>query len=312
MKKAIIECVINISEGREELKLTRIVDIFQTAENVTLVHQDIGYDANRTVFTLLGEVEAIFFVLEQLINYAQTAFDIRKHEGTHPRIGILDVIPFIPIKGITKETLEKRVKSFFEHVGTNHNLPILYYGSLSKRDNQKNLNQLRRKKIDQTLGHSLLADCGPQVPHLSLGASCVTVRDFMLAFNINLNTQTLEAPKKLARHLIDLRSTQEGPLDLTQVKFLAWYVDEYKCCQISTNIYDIGAVTMKELYELVQEEARQFNLEICGSELIGMTLWRGITRDISNKEYALSILRLDSVRPFQEETQVLDYFIDLI
>lgn len=310
MKKAFIECVINISEGRDASKITQIARIFDSAKGVTLLHKDVGYDANRTVFTLLGEMEAIFIVLEKLIVFAKTAFDIRSHQGTHPRIGILDVIPFIPIAGIKKKTLEKRVKIFSNYISASYDLPILYYGSLSKRQNQKTLNQLRRKKLHQTLGKTLMADCGPQEPHLSLGASCVTVRDLMVAYNINLGTKDLVESTRLAKRLIDLRNSKHSVKDLSQVKFLAWYVEEYNCCQISTNIYDINAVTMLELYELVEEEARAFRLELCGSELIGLSPWRGVTRVIRDKEAALSKLGLDSVRPFHKKKQILEFFID--
>ncbi len=310
MEKGFIECVINISEGRDAHKLASIASIFDDADNVTLAHKDIGYDANRTVFTLLGETDNIFKVLEEVIAYAKCAFNIKNHQGTHPRIGVLDVIPFIPIRNISKEDLEKRVRLFCSKIGLDHDLPILYYGSLSTKANQKTLHQLRKKSLAQTLGKTLVSDCGPQIPHPELGASCVTVRDFMLAYNINLKTQDLVTSKALAQHLLELRRANQSPRDLSQVKFLAWHVEEYGCCQISTNVYDIEAITMLELYEIVEEEAKAYDIELSGSELIGMAPWYGITRDSQNRNDVLEKLKLNSVRPFRKEEQVIDYFLE--
>lgn len=312
MEKGLIECVINISEGRDAHKLACLASIINDADNVTLAHKDIGYDANRTVFTLLGETDYMFKVLEEVVAYAKCAFDIKNHQGTHPRIGILDVIPFIPIRNISKEDLEKRVRQFCSKIGLENDLPILYYGSLSTKANQKTLHHLRKKSLALTLGKTIVSDCGPQVPHPELGASCVSVRDFMLAYNINLKTQDLTTSKALAKHLIELRRVNQSLRDLSQVKFLAWHVEEYGCCQISTNIYDIKAITMLELYDIVEEEAKKYDIELSGSELIGMAPWYGITRDSQDRKEALEKLKLNSVRPFRKEEQVIDYFLEEI
>lgn len=310
MKKAFIECVINISEGRDTAKISQILDIFNSVNDVLVVHKDVGFDANRTVFTLLGEMESVFLAVDMAISYAVTSFEIASHEGTHPRIGILDVIPFIPIQGINQDELRESVKGFSTKIGKRYNLPILYYGSLSEREHQKTLHDLRRHSIEKTLGQSIISDCGPQKPHPTLGASCVTVREIMIAFNINLDTKDLALSKRLAQQLLLLRRTQETVQDISQVKFLAWYVDEYQCCQISTNIYDIEAITMLDVYELVEEQAEIFDIKLKGSELIGMAPWRAITKSVELRDNDVSKLGLDSVRPFHIKHQVLDFFLE--
>ena len=280
-----------------------------TEDQIMSMKQIMRERISRTVFTLLGELENVFRAIEDVIAFAKCAFDIRHHKGTHPRIGILDVIPFVPIKNINKGELMVQVRDFCSKVGSDHGLPILYYGDLSNQLRQKTLNQLRRKSLAETLGKTLTPDCGPHVSHATLGASCVTVRDFMLAYNINLKTKELLASKKLAQHLLELRRRGQTIIDLSQVKFLAWYVEEYGCCQISTNIYNIDDITMLELYDFVEVQAKAFNIELGGSELIGMAPWHGITREVQNRKSALEKLKLSSVRPFQKEKQVLDYFL---
>jgi len=311
LEKSYIECVINISEGRDISRLDQIVSIIHSSDDTILLHKDIGYDANRTVLTILGEVESVLSSIDKLIEYALLTFDIKKHEGSHPRVGILDVIPFIPVRNITKSQLIERISEYCTRIGKNYRLPILYYGALSHKAKQKTLHQLRKQSLEKTLGLNVISDCGPQAPHPKLGASCVTVRDFMVAYNINLHTSDLKLSKQLAKRLLYIRKNNgnETELDISSVKFLAWYIPAYNCCQISTNIYDISAVSMYELYVFVRAEAHKIGLNVDGSELIGMAPLRAITKEESEVNNALQTIRLDSVRPFNKDLQILDSFL---
>lgn len=309
-KYQIIEAVVNISEGQNQEFINALTAFINNIDNVAVVHVDVGFDANRTVLTLIGEVEAVFEGVEVIINYSTKQLDIDMHHGEHPRQGIVDVIPFIALEGITHEELLFLAKERLEEIGRSHSLPILYYGDLSQSGDIA-LFHLRKWNMKEDLGTTVYADVGPQVYHPTLGVSCATVRKLMTAYNMNLQSKDLAVAKKIARDLRALRQSkdQSQTLDTTEVRYLAWYMEDYDCCQISTNVYDVEAVSLSALYDHVAEVASRYDVQLQGSELIGLVSRKAIAKEGEALSEALEKLRLDSVRPFDLSSQILEEII---
>lgn len=303
----LIECVLNVSEGRSLATLDMMSECIISTDKITLLHKDVGIDANRTVFSFAGPPNHVLDCVDKLYEIALSQIDMQKHKGAHPRVGALDVIPFVPLKNISKEELRCMVISHATTWSQKYNVPICWYGYMSSTNSQNTLSYLRKggyenlqNRIDDD---DIIVDVGPPQIHPSLGLSCVTIRDFMIAYNINLDSKSISMAKEIAK---TLRSKRQKLNRIKDVKFLGWYMDEYNCCQISTNIYDIDAITMIELYKLVTEVAAKFGISTRGSELIGLAPLRAFSRESDNIETCMKALRLDSVRPFQEGQQILE------
>jgi len=305
-KHQIIEAVVNISEGQNMVFLDELKNIINDPGHVYLVHRDIGRDANRTVLTIIGKVESVFAATSRLISYCEKHLAIRSQSGEHPRLGIVDVIPFIALENISHKELLERANQKLAEIGEYHRLPILYYGDLDE-DNKRSLFHLRKWNLDKDLGQELKANAGPEVPHEKLGASCATVRRLMTAYNINLKTKDLEIAKKIAAELRRLRSDgQNSALDTKDVRYLGWFMAQYDCCQISTNIYDVDAVSLSGLYDYVQKIALLYEVDLNGSELIGLVSRRGISQPKESLESALAKICLGSVVEFERSERILE------
>ena len=303
----IVECVLNVSIGRNEAFKQYVKNAFTKPGKLYLLHYDMGHDTNRSVLTIFGNVEILLDQLSELVAFCQDTFNIEEHQGIHPRIGILDVIPFIAISNISEDELKVRIVQWCNLINEKFQLPFFFYGNMAVAKNRRSLHYFRFKGINylnERLDKGLTFDVGIKT-HSILGVSCVTVRDFMGAFNINLNTQDLFVARKLAARLRRLRDNGEI-LKLKDVKFLAWYISEYGCCQISTNIYDLKSITLFELYKIVSEHAKHYSLVLSGSELIGMIPSRGICPLEVDLDQALSLLKLNDVRPFSKESQIIE------
>jgi len=269
-----VECVVNISEGRDLDRIEDISDILSRKGKTLLLHRDIGDAANRTVFTIVGQLEGLFAVLEDLIVYARQYLDIKAHTGQHPRCGIIDVIPFIPFDQSEMESVTSQVRPWTQSIAEAYSLPICYYGGLHPYN--RPLSEIRKKarRMSDAEAPGDLVSYGPLRAHDKLGLCCVTVRDFMAAYNIDLSTTDLATAKSLARDLRELRKQQ---IEFSDVKFMAWHLDNYDTCQISTNIYDLRSVSLKKLFKTVSDTAQRYSIRAVGSELIGMIPRWGIT-----------------------------------
>lgn len=306
----IIEAVINVSEGRRPDIIHDIVHLINRPSAVQVVHTDIGYDVNRTVLTVIGKSELLFEAIDRLVAYAKTRLDISTQEGIHPRLGMIDVIPVVALQHMSHDELIDMSKEKFLNLAEKHDLPILYYGDLDQQEGRA-LFHLRKWNMDKALGSELMANAGPQRPHPRLGVSCATVRRLMTAFNINLATQDMELTRQIVSDLKVLRRDESSlaKLDTKDVRYLAWYMPKFKCCQVSTNIYDVEAVTMTALYDHVATIAEKYDVTLAGSELIGLAAEKAITSSGSIDE-AIARLGLDSVKPFDPDTMILDRILD--
>jgi len=302
----IIEAIVNVSEGRRPSIITDLIKVIDNPGHVKVIHADIGHDVNRTVLTIVGKVNAIFSSLDHLITFAKDRLDITMQEGEHPRLGMIDVIPFVALENIHHEELIEIAKDRLAVIADKHGLPMLYYGDLDVKEGRA-LFHLRKWEMKKDLGARVFADVGPQEPHDQLGVSCATVRPLMTAYNVNLATRDLSKARKIVSELKRLREDEASlaKLDTRDVRYLAWFMPKFDCCQVSTNIYDVDAVSMSELYDHVRSVAEKHGVSLGGSELIGLAAERAITtsEDLGD---ALSKLKLGSVKPFHQDSMILD------
>lgn len=278
---------------------------------------DRGYDVNRTVFTIIGIVDDLLLSIKKLISFSEMSFDIKNHVGIHPRIGIVDVIPFIPICNISSADLKIKVREYFKKLAVECRLPIFYYGQMATMPQHTTLAQLRRKRSKEDLAQdtsAMISDEGPKLFHPRLGASCVTVRDFMVAFNINLDEPDLSQAKDLAKALRNNRSTKKDidMIDLEDVRFIAWHMPSFAANQISMNLYNVVDVDLLSLYTYVEKVAASKNIKLTGAELIGITPQSAICKKEQNLDQAIKYMGLDSVKPFTKEEHILEFILPQI
>ena len=312
----IIECIPNLCEGKNPKVINEVRDLFKKYNDLSVLDVYIGYDTNRSVFTLVGRQSVIFPALKDLFLFASEHLSIEKAGGDHPHIGILDVIPFVPLRKGATDRLVEAVNQFSMDVATEFDIPVITYGYLDK-GLSLNLGPIRKGGVSRLEGKinskELIPDYGPRSIHPELGATLIGVRDFMAAFNINLLTKDIQKAKLIAKRLIAERNEgslgQEDGVSLDSLRVLAWYIPEYNFCQISTNIYDLNALKVDEVFRLVDTTSREFGVETCGSELIGMIPLRGLSRNRDTEKVILEI-GLDSLHPFIPEKRILEFRLD--
>jgi glutamate formiminotransferase/formiminotetrahydrofolate cyclodeaminase len=291
--KKLIECVPNFSEGRD-LNVTRqITDAIESVEGVSLLDVDPGASTNRTVVTFVGSPEAAVEAAFRAIRKAAELIDMRKHKGAHPRMGATDVCPFIPVSNVSWEEAIACANSLGKRVGEELNIPVYLYERAAKDKSRSNLSVIRAgeyegffEKIKQP---EWKPDFGPTVFNEKSGATVIGVRDFLVAYNVNLNTKSVRRANSVA---FDVREqgrvkTEDGTpsgktvLDrkgepvriagmLKHVKAIGWYVDEYGMAQVSMNLTNIEETPLHAAFDACDESASRRGLRVTGSEIVGM------------------------------------------
>ncbi len=263
----LIECVPNISEGRDEVKIKKILAELTSVKGVELLGYEMGQSANRTVVTFVAPKDIIGKAALTLIKKSIELIDMEQHTGVHPRIGCVDVCPFIPLKKTTLEDCIETAKNVAYTVGTDFGIPVYLYGAAASNLQKQELRILRKGGYEN-LAEKLIncpPDYGPKIlteKAKKSGALCIGARDFLLAYNINLNTKNLTLTKTIAK---ELRAKLPG------IKTLGWYIEEYGFCQISINIENYKKAPLYLVYEICKNIAEKFNIKVTGSELIGLT-----------------------------------------
>ena len=308
----LVECILNVSEGRDLAKIQGVSSLIEGVGGCRLLHRDIGWDAHRTVFTIIGNVEEVLEAVERIISYSLEHFDIRKHKGIHPCVGVTDVIPFVALQGITPKELSAIVSRYCKYISDVYGISIIAYGELSSNPSLMTLAHIRKggiKKLKKRLIEKEISiDYGPHQTHDSQGVSCITVRPIMIAFNINIKTQDISIARLIAK---DLRALRKTDIRLKDVRFLAWNMQEYGNCQISTNIYDVHAISMLGLMKLVTDVAGKYTIPLIGSEMIGMVPTYGLSHKEQTVEKSIELLGLDSIEIFRPEKRLLDLALGL-
>jgi glutamate formiminotransferase/formiminotetrahydrofolate cyclodeaminase len=282
MEKKIIECVPNFSEGRDHEIIKQITDVIESVEGVKLLDVDPGRDTNRTVVTIVGNPESVSEAAFLSVKKASEIIDMSKHHGEHPRMGATDVCPFVPVSGITMEETVLFARKVAERIGNELGIPVYCYENAAFREERRNLANCRsgeyeglKKKLSDPLWQP---DFGPAHFNERSGATAVGARDFLVAFNVNLNTTSSRRANAIA---YDVREKGRNitndngkiinvPGTLKSVKAIGWYIEEYGIAQISMNLTNISVTPVHIAFDEVCCKAEARGVRVTGSELIGL------------------------------------------
>ena len=264
----IVECVANFSEGKNKKTIDDIVGVVREASCIKFLDFSSDIDHNRSVITFSGSPENVERVAFSLVKTASKLIDMSKHKGEHPRIGSVDVLPFIPIKNITMEECVAIAKRVGEKIGSELGIPVYLYEDASSNEERKNLANIRRGQyegfFEKIKYPDWKPDFGPSNVNIKNGCIAVGARKPLIAFNINLGTGDIEIAKKIARKI---RQSNGG---LVHIKAIAIKLQERKAVQVSINITNHEITPVFEVFETVKSECVKYGVGIIGSELIGL------------------------------------------
>lgn len=264
----LIECVPNFSEGRDLDKVEKIIDCFRGKQGVKLLDYSSDEDYNRSVVTLVGEPEALKEVLLCAVGKAIELIDMNVHKGQHPRMGAVDVIPFIPVKNITIEEASDVAKDFAEAVAKKYDYPVYLYEKSASEEYRSNLSKVRKGEheglAEKMQDSKWKPDFGGDKPHPTAGAVAVGAREFLVAYNINLGTNNLEIAQKIGKKI---RHSSGG---MRFCKAMGIEIKERNMVQVSINMTNFAKTSLYSVFELVRVEARRYGVNVTGSEVIGM------------------------------------------
>lgn len=264
----IVECVPNFSEGRDLIKIDRIVAPFRARAGVKLLDYSNDEDHNRLVVTLVGEPEALRDAVIEAIGVAVELIDLNHHQGQHPRMGAVDVVPFIPIKNVTMDEAVSLSREVGEKVAGLYHLPVFLYEKSATAPHRENLAAVRKGEFEGMAEKIKLPewqpDFGPADRHPTAGTVAIGARMPLVAYNINLSTDNLEIATKIARNI---RHINGG---LRYVKAMGVELKERNITQVSISMTDYTRTALYRAFELVRIEARRYGVTIIGSEIVGL------------------------------------------
>jgi len=341
----LVECVPNFSEGRDRGVIDRITASIETVDGATLLDVDPGADTNRTVVTFVAEPEAAVEAAFRAIRTAAELIDMRKHQGAHARMGATDVCPFVPVAGVSMDDCVALAQRLGARVGEDLGIPVYLYESAASRPERQNLAEVRKGEYEG-LAEKLQdpewqPDFGPTQHNAGAGATAVGAREFLIAYNINLNSKK----KKLA-HDIALSIREQGrvkrdennkfvrdadgnkvyvPGLFKDVKAVGWVIEEYGCAQISMNLTNFHVSPVHQVFDKVCELAWETGMRVTGSELVGLVPKQamveagrhflgkqGLNTGVSDDELiqmAVRSMGLSEVAPFEPAEKIIEYRI---
>ena len=312
---SLIECVPNFSEGRDAGVIRQITDAVQSVSGVKLLHVDPGQAANRTVVTFVGEPDAVTEAAFRAAATAAKVIDMRHHHGTHPRIGATDVLPLIPLSGITLAECAILARQLARRMATEANIPCYCYEAAALRPEFKNLAVCRQgeyEALDRKLATpELQPDFLPpimagktEVPECvrRSGCSVVGAREFLVAVNFNLDTKDVAIAKAIAAD-VRQKGPEGRPYALPTVKAIGWYIDEYGIAQVSTNLTDINTTPLHVAFDTISRCALEHGVHVTGTEIVGLIPQRVLTEAGDD---AVRRMHLDELAPFVPEQRVLE------
>jgi len=343
---ALIECVPNFSEGRDPELIRQITRRIEAVPGATLLHVDRGKATNRTVVTFAGPPEPVVEAAFQAIAAAAELIDMRRHLGEHPRMGATDVCPLVPLSGISLEETAALSRRLAERVGRELRIPVFLYEAAQPDPARRNLAVIRAGEYeglaDKLRRAEWRPDFGPAEFNPRSGATVIGARDFLVAYNVNLNTTSTRRANAVAFDVRELgRPRREGdpltgkvvtdregnpvmiPGSLKAVKAIGWFIEEYGIAQVSMNLTDLKVTPLHRAFEEVCRKAEARGLRVTGSELVGLVprdtlleagryfLWRqqrstGVAESELVK-IAVKSLGLDELGPFNPEERVIEY-----
>jgi len=264
----LIESVPNVSEGRRLDVVDRLAEAITAGKGIYLLDRTSDASHNRSVFTMAGEHEAVADALERLVVAAIDEIDMDLHTGEHPRIGAVDVIPFVPLAATTMDDCVELAGAFGERIATRYELPVYLYANAATRPERVKLADVRRGQYESLKAEIALngrePDFGPARLHPSAGAVAVGARPFLIAYNINLDSPDVELAKRISRRV------RESGGGLPRVQANGFWIEELGRAQVSMNLLDFATTPLWLVWETVREVAAEDGVELAESELIGL------------------------------------------
>ena len=265
---ALIESIPNLSEGRRPDVLARLADAIRATPGVRLLDHSADPSHNRSVYTLVGDADGVARATLALFDEAIAAIDLRIHRGEHPRLGAVDVVPFVPIDGVTMAECVTLAKEVAAAVAERFRIPVFLYEEAASDPARRNLEDIRRGEFEglaeKMKGPGWAPDFGPAEPHPSAGATVIGARMPLIAYNINLNTDRLDVAKKIAAAI---RHSSGG---LRYVKAAGFMLEDRRIVQVSMNLTNYEKTPMFRVFEIVKREAARYGVSILESEIVGL------------------------------------------
>jgi glutamate formiminotransferase / formiminotetrahydrofolate cyclodeaminase len=347
--RKLIECVPNFSEGRNLEVIRQITDAIESVDGVSLLDVDPGASTNRTVVTFVGSPDAAVEAAFRGIKKAAELIDMRKHKGAHPRMGATDVCPFIPVSNISWEEAIACANKLGKRVGEELSIPVYLYERAAKNALRSNLSVVRAGEyegfFEKIKGPAWKPDFGPSIFNENSGATVIGARDFLIAYNANLNTKAVRRANSVA---FDVREngrvkTEDGtpfgkpvldasgepvriPGMLKHVKAIGWYVEEYGIAQISMNLTNIEETPLHVAFDACVESANKRGLRVTGSEIVGMVpkkclieagryflrkqKWSEGASEEGLIDIAVRSMGLSELKPFDPNEKVIEFKIE--
>ncbi|OLC27320.1 MAG: glutamate formimidoyltransferase [Verrucomicrobia bacterium 13_1_40CM_4_54_4] len=345
----LIECVPNFSEGRDLDVIRQITSTIESVDGVSLLDVDPGASTNRTVVTFVGGPEATVQAAFRAIQKAAELIDMRKHKGAHPRMGATDVCPFIPVSNVSWEEAIACAKQLGRRVGEELNIPVYLYEKAAKDKSRANLSVIRAGEyegfFEKIRQREWKPDFGPAVFNEESGATVIGARDFLVAYNVNLNTKAVRRANSVA---FDVREqgrvkTEDGtpsgkpvldangeavriPGMLKHVKAIGWFVKEYGIAQVSMNLTNIEETPLHVAFDACVEAASKRGLRVTGSEIVGMVpkkclvdagryflrtqKWSAGASEEELIDMAVRSMGLSELKPFDPKEKVIEFKIE--
>ena len=338
----LIECVPNFSEGADLSIIKSITDKIESINSVELLDVDPGKDTNRTVVTFVGSPEQVIEAAFLAIKEASFLIDMSKHRGEHPRMGATDVCPLVPVANVTMEECIKYSKILAKKVGDELQIPVFLYESSSNLAYRKSLSDIRKGEYegmeDKMKSKKWTPDFGPDNFNSKTGCTAIGARNFLIAYNVNLNTKD----KKMASDIaLDVREAGRARRDkkgkilrnkdgkmlkkagkLKHTKAVGWYIDEYKKAQVSMNLTNYLETPIYKAFEEIRKQANKRGLRVTGSEIVGLVPKKSLIDSgiyylkkqnkpisIPNKEIihtAIDSLGLNDISPFEQNKYIVE------
>ena len=351
MSKQLIECIPNISEGKDLNIIQKITNEITISEGVTLIDVDSGKATNRTVITFVGDPQSVIQAAFKLIKKSAELIDMTKHSGEHPRMGSTDVCPLVPISGITMSETVVYSKRLAEMVGHELNIPVYLYEEAATLGYRKNLADIRSGEYEGLQSKLTQKEWKPDFGSSNYnefknsGATAIGARDFLIAYNINLNTTSTRRANAIAFDIREkgrilreggklngkILKTKNGdtiwePGSLKHVKAIGWYIEEYGITQISMNLTNIKETPIHIVFDEVCKKANERGIRVTGSELVGLIPLQSMIDAgeyfLNKQQRSLGIaeseiikiaqktMGLDEIQPFKPKEKIIEYVID--
>jgi glutamate formiminotransferase / formiminotetrahydrofolate cyclodeaminase len=344
--KQLIECVPNFSEGRHPSVIRQISEAISSVEGVQLLHIDAGMAANRTVMTFVGEPKTVVEAAFRGIQKAAELIDMRQQTGEHPRIGATDVCPLVPISNITLAETATWARQLGERVGNHLAIPVFLYEAAATRLERRNLADIRSGEYEglakKMQNFDWTPDFGGTVFNAKAGATVIGARDFLGAYNVNLNTKSVKIANVIAcdvrergrtltdaqgNKILDERGNPIRQVGLCKaVKAIGWYIEEYGLAQVSMNLTALSVTPLHIAFEACCTSAEKHGVHVTGSELIGLLpkfvlleagqyflMKQGRSSEVSESEtidFAVKMLGLSELKPFNPRERIIEFVME--